>query len=53
MIRINMAQVCRAAGIEGVDWDAKVGVNALSKPLPAATAEPILLKIPPGKGKAK
>ena len=36
-----------------VDWDAKVGVNALSKPLPAATAEPILLKIPPGKGKAK
>jgi hypothetical protein len=36
-----------------VDWDAKVGVNALSKPLPSKTAEPVLLTIPPGKGKGK
>lgn len=32
-----------------VDWDEKVGVNALSKPLPSKTKEPVLLEIPPGK----
>jgi hypothetical protein len=32
-----------------VDWDDKVGVNALSKPLPEKSAAPIKLTIPPGK----
>ena len=31
------------------DWDEKVGVKALSKPLPDNKAEPVLLEIPPGK----
>lgn len=32
-----------------VDWDEKVGVNALSKPLPEKKTKPVLVEIPAGK----